>query len=253
MNSPRSLDARARELRAFQRASLVITNSDRTSRDVEACGISSEKVRRIYLGAAPLLGVPALVRREPPSRTLVFVGALGWDTRKGLDVVLRAFAVISRQGRSNHRLVVAGNGSTRPWVMLARELGILDRVDFVGFVDHPEGIVARADLLLSPVRYESYGLAIQEALCVGTPALVSRSAGIAERLPRECAPMLVADDATVGEWADSIANALENLEVLRTAASVAREELLKWSWSDFAHAFIELVEHWKDQRQGAGR
>jgi hypothetical protein len=59
--------------------------------------------------------------------------------------------------------------------------------------------------------------------------------------------MVLADDATVTQWADSILDALENLEVLRTAARVAREEFLRWSWSDFASAFIELVEQWQDQ------
>jgi glycosyltransferase involved in cell wall biosynthesis len=137
--------------------------------------------------------------------------------------------------------------------MLARELGILDRVDFVGFVNRPEELMARADLLLSPVRYEAYGLAIQEALCVGTPALFSRDAGIAERLPQECARMLVPAEATVADWAGSISDALENLEGLRTAARVAGEELLKWSWSHFTHAFIELVEEWQAQRLSARR
>jgi glycosyltransferase involved in cell wall biosynthesis len=243
----RSSDARARELRAFKLASLVVTNSDRTSRDVEACGIAPEKIRRVYLGAESTNARVGQVAQGSRAPTLLFLGALGWDARKGLDLVLRAFALISRGARWTHRLVVAGNGSAQPWEALARELGIVDRVDFVGFVEHPEDLLGAADLLLSPVRYEPYGLAIQEALCSGTPALFTRAAGIAERLPPACERMLVPERAGALEWADAISDALENLELFRTSARLAREELLRWSWRDFATAFIELVEHWHDQ------
>ena len=203
-NPVRARDARARELRAFDFASIVITNSDRTSRDVEGCGIPAAKIRRIYLGATEPTreAVPAM--HQPTEPTLAFVGALGWDTRKGLDLALRALALLVRQAKWKHRLVVAGNGSARPWVRLASELGVLDRVDFVGFLQTPEVILTRADLLLSPVRYEPYGLAIQEALCSGLPVLISRNAGIVERLPPECGRMVMPDDAGAAEWANGI-------------------------------------------------
>jgi len=38
-------------------------------------------------------------------------------------------------------------------------------------------------VLVSPVRYEAYGLNVQEALCCGVPAIVSACAGVAERYP----------------------------------------------------------------------
>ena len=41
-------------------------------------------------------------------------------------------------------------------------------------------VLAACDALVSPTRYEAYGLAVHEALARGLPALVSRSAGIAD-------------------------------------------------------------------------
>jgi glycosyltransferase involved in cell wall biosynthesis len=249
VSGARSLDARARELRAFKAASLVVTNSDRTSRDVEACGVSRDKVRRVYLGAVPLGARTASSGYGSRAPTVLFVGALGWDIRKGLDLALRAFGLAARRGGWNHRLVIAGNGATQPWVNLARELGILERVDFVGFVEQPETLLASADLFLSPVRYEPYGLAIQEALCAGTPTLFSRAAGIAERLPPECANLVVRENADAAEWASSLAGALEDLEGVRASVRAAREELLRWSWKDFARTFIGLVEEWHSEHR----
>ena len=40
---------------------------------------------------------------------------------------------------------------------------------------------------MHPARYEAYGLAVHEALCRGLPALVSASAGVAERYPADLA------------------------------------------------------------------
>ncbi len=47
----------------------------------------------------------------------------------------------------------------------------------------PAGCSTPRIFLVSPVRYEAYGLAVHEALSRGVPALVSRTAGIAERFP----------------------------------------------------------------------
>jgi glycosyltransferase involved in cell wall biosynthesis len=61
--------------------------------------------------------------------------------------------------------------------------------------------LAACDLLVSPTRYEAYGLNVQEALCCGLPALVSASAGVAERYPAELRGLLVPDPDDAAELA----------------------------------------------------
>jgi glycosyltransferase involved in cell wall biosynthesis len=46
---------------------------------------------------------------------------------------------------------------------------------------------------VSPVRYESYGLNVQEAICCGVPAIVSSNAGVAERYPVDLSDLLLPD------------------------------------------------------------
>ncbi|MGH7271506.1 MAG: glycosyltransferase, partial [Polyangiaceae bacterium] len=63
--------------------------------------------------------------------------------------------------------------------------------------------------LVSPVRYEPYGLGVHEALCRGLPALVSTTAGVAERYPPSLRRLLLGDpESSAGvasalmEWRD---------------------------------------------------
>ena len=57
-----------------------------------------------------------------------------------------------------------------------------------------------ADALVSPTRYEAYGLAVQEALCCGLPAIVSAEAGVAERIPPSWAACCFPTRTTRRSW-----------------------------------------------------
>src|SRR5439155_23287117 len=95
-------------------------------------------------------------------------------------------------------LVMAGGGRAADDVAasVGRE-GLGDRVRLVGFTDRVFDLLAAADVLVSPVRYEPYGLNVQEAICRGVPSLVSAVAGVAEEYPADLGEMLLpdADDA----------------------------------------------------------
>jgi glycosyltransferase involved in cell wall biosynthesis len=234
-------DALARERRAFRQAALIIANSEKTTRDLTTLlGVSAEKVVRIWFGADALA-----VNRTSSSRgpSLLFVGALGWDSRKGLDTALRAFALLVRDTGFRHRLVVAGVGIDRPWKSLAARLGITDRVEFLSFVDNVGELLAAADILVCPTRYEPYGLAVQEAIMAGVPPLVSYgTTGITDRFPASLQGLLVRDPESPQAWADQIRITLPRLKEWQTRTRVAAASFGERSWNDFADEFIETVE-----------
>jgi glycosyltransferase involved in cell wall biosynthesis len=232
-------DALSRERAAFHNAELVISNSDRTTHDLaRLVGVPRDKIVRIWFGAERSLVSGPIDSGRP--RHLLFVGALGWDRRKGLDIVLEAFAQMARDPVFGYRLVVAGAGTERPWAQLARDLGVSDRVDFLSFVDDVPHLLATADLLLSPARYEAYGLAVQEAIMAGVPVLVAAgSTGIGERLP---ADFVVAEPRRPESWVGAIGRALHRLPSLRGEALSVAEMLAERSWAGFADEFIEVVE-----------
>jgi len=79
---------------------------------------------------------------------------------------------------------VAGGGSgLARWKSEVANSGLQYRARFLGSTDRIPEVLAAADLLVSPVRYEAYGLNVQEAICRGVPAMVSRDAGMPNAIP----------------------------------------------------------------------
>lgn len=91
-------------------------------------------------------------------------------------------AIFARmQKRIPARLVLVGDGPERPRAILAaEELGVADRVTFLGKHTAVHEILPAADLFLLPSESESFGLAALEAMACGVPVVASDTGGIPE-------------------------------------------------------------------------
>jgi glycosyltransferase involved in cell wall biosynthesis len=96
---------------------------------------------------------------------------------KGL---LIAISVLARPEAANWELRVIGDGPDwRRAERLAEELGVRDRVEFVGQLPREEVLAAflRADAMLAPAMREAAGWAVAEALASGCPVVCIDRAG----------------------------------------------------------------------------
>src|SRR6266516_49058 len=108
------------------------------------------------------------------------------EPRKNVDVVLRALAGLRAEFAFNYTIV--GDGDLRPALSnLAVELGLADRVNFVGRVDDTELIshYENADLFVLPsgasaTSFEGFGIVYIEANAMGVPTMAVRAGGSAE-------------------------------------------------------------------------
>lgn len=253
--------ARRREGRIVPRARLAIANSEQTRRQlVEMLDMDPARVRAVYLGADPAHGEPAPEQRaaarawlgKPADRPLVvFVGALGHDHNKGFDTLWAAWRQLCADPAWDADLVVAGGGrGVAGWTREITAAGLGDRVTMLGFTDRIADLLAAADLLVSPVRYDAYGLNVQEAICRGVPALVSRGAGVSERFPAALEPMVLPDPSDVAglvrrlrEWRGRMA------EWKREFQPLARL-LRSHTWRDMAHDIVSLASEASAPRRG---
>lgn len=93
--------------------------------------------------------------------------------------VVRVFAEVA--GEVDSRLLMIGDGPERPKaVELAAELGVSDRISFLGSFPRVEEVLAAGDLFLLPSSLESFGLAALEAMASGVPVVASRIGGVPE-------------------------------------------------------------------------
>lgn len=119
------------------------------------------------------------VRRElglaDQERLLVMVGS---DfKRKGVDRAIRALAALPPALRDDTRLVIIGKGKDEPHNRLSRDLGVAERVRFLGPQQNVPQYLAASDMLLHLALSETAGNAIVEGLVAGLPVLVTRSCG----------------------------------------------------------------------------
>lgn len=240
--------ARRRELKAIRSARIVVANSDRTRADVAGrLGVAEERIHTVYLGSAPEWRPPDRAARERARRAwcadatlplVVFIGALGYDVNKGIDRMLPAWQRLCAAGWRGE-LVIAGPGTTTPWARLAS--GATCPVRFAGHTARTGELLDAADLFVSPVRYEAYGLAAHEAVCRGVPVIMSAAAGLAERLPPTLGDLLLPDPedvdglvARIQSWA---ADPVRWKERTREAAGALRG----FSEDDMAAQIVSLA------------
>jgi glycosyltransferase involved in cell wall biosynthesis len=243
-----------REWTALRSAKVIIANSERTRRDlVNLLQILECNVHTLYLGSNCKSGpVAAESRRsarlwlgKPLNHPLAaFVGAIGYDTNKGIDTLLRAWTTLCSRADWDVDLVVAGGGRAVPqWKSQIERTGLLGRVKMLGFTERIADVLAAADVLVSPVRYEAYGLNVQEAICCGVPAIVSECAGVAERYPAQLAGLLLRDPANVGELVERMRGWRESIDAWRESVKPFAYELRSRSWEAMASEFVTLVQN----------
>ena len=245
---------RRTERAAFERARLIISNSKRTTRElVKYFRVDADRVHTVYLGSDPGWGPASKEERAAARAALqiassrnvaVFVGGLGYDGRKGFDIVFRAWQTLCARPEWDVDLLVAGTGpAAAAWQVKVKESGLEDRIRLLGFTGRVKSVLAAADLLISPVRYESYGLNVQEAICRGVPAMVSASAGVAEQYEASYAPLLLPDPDNAGDVAERLLAWRSNQEEWQARFEPFSERLRSRTWRDTAADFVSLVEN----------
>ncbi|HEX2077644.1 MAG TPA: glycosyltransferase family 4 protein, partial [Longimicrobium sp.] len=235
-----------------RRARAVVANSALTRRHaVELLGADPDRAHVVHYGADPeRFRPPSGAERAEARRALgwmdeapvvCFVGALG-DRRKGFDTLFAAWARLCGEAGWDARLAVAGaGGELEAWRRRAAEAGLGDRILFLGFRSDVRRVLWAADALASPTRYEAYGLAVQEALCCGLPALVSADAGVAERIPNAMQGLLVRDPDDAEEVAARLRAWRESIDPHRAAALALSAQLRAYTWDDMGRRMAAIL------------
>jgi glycosyltransferase involved in cell wall biosynthesis len=156
-----------------RRASRIIAITHALARfQVERVGLPREKVEVIHYG---LDAPPAAWGTNPPDDVPqdapVLLAVCRLEPQKGVDVAICAVEEIP-----DAHLVVLGEGPQR------RELEDLagDRVHLLGRVPDVTAWLRRADVLVHPVRWEGFGLALLEAMLASLPVVATRVSSIPE-------------------------------------------------------------------------
>lgn len=124
------------------------------------------------------------MKREPRTLPKVVTYAGGLIPRKRVDLLLRAFA-LAKPHISESKLRIVGDGPERLGLEeLARQLGIADQTEFVGWQSPQELLVTygQSTIFVLPSTAEGLPLVCLEAMLCGCPVIATCSA-VEEMLP----------------------------------------------------------------------
>jgi glycosyltransferase involved in cell wall biosynthesis len=225
---------------AAQRADAVITVCNALRDEVVALGIDADRVVSLRNGVDLNLFRPT--ERSPNAMfTLLAVGHL--VPVKAQDLIIGALTLLP-----GVRLVLAGDGPDRIKLeTLARELGVTDRVTFLGAVPQAQlrEHYGAADVLVLSSSREGWANVLLEAMACGTPVVASRVYGTPEVVASPDAGVLMAERSYQG-----VADAVNALRANYPDRAATRRYAERFSWDDTTDGQLRLFEQVLLRRAG---
>ena len=247
--------ARAARIRdALARVAVVIASSHYTAALVEPFTRGART--RVVVINPPVADLPAaepaalaaldaaIAGRGPVVATLARL-----EPRKGVDSVLRALPAL---GLRHPGLVycVGGAGADLARLQaLAADLGVADRVVFLGQIDDlatKAALLTRADIHAMPSRrvgasVEGFGIAYVEAAWYGAPSIAGDDGGSADAVVHERTG-LVCDGASADSVAAALARLLDDADLRRRlGAEAAAQARARHSWAAALPRYLAAI------------
>jgi len=222
----------------FKQANRLIAVSKQVEQELTALGLPSSKIEVIYNGVdTDEFGPGSVDTFDTGIPREAYIGVFVGDLktpRKNLDTVLKAI-----RDFSNLHLVVVGSAEGSPYPTMAQDLGINERVHFLGYRRDVPDIMRIADFCVCPSRYEPFSLVALEALATGLPVITSQNVGAAELIPDAC--------GVVVEDPNDVNGLVEAMERILTTdreriGPMARSTAQQHNFSKMAKDYISLFE-----------
>ncbi|MDD4891250.1 MAG: glycosyltransferase family 1 protein [Phycisphaerae bacterium] len=172
-------------------------------------------------------------------------------THKNYETMLRGFADFCGQWRGPARLKIAGSfealdayragGGSKPGLIgLAEELGIADRVDWLGSVnaDGLCGLLARATAFVITSKLEAFPLTAMEAITVGCPVLVPRNTSFPEIIGDAGLYHPTMDAQAL---ADNMLRVVQDADLRQRLVKAGTERVRNCTWERTAGQYLHIL------------
>ena len=204
----------------------IIAPSDATQELLLTLGAPPDKVRRVHRGIDTEeidSQLPAPIRRQP-GRVLA-VGHI--QKRKRHEDAIRAVALVARDF-PHVRLWIAGCVVDPDYYedlqRLTQNLGLDDKVEFLGLRNDVLALMGSAEVLLHCAESEAFGWVVAEAMAAGLPVIASAVDGPKENIVSGRTGFL-APKGDVAAYATALRTILQQPELARRMAREARSRV----------------------------
>jgi glycosyltransferase involved in cell wall biosynthesis len=174
--------------------------------------------------------------------TVLFVGRMVEDF-KGVESLLRACAVLEKEGCSLSVILVGDGPDKRRYESVAAEEG-LRRVRFLGTLDRESlcRIYSGADVFILPSRSEVWGFVLNEAMEFGLPLIVSDAVGANPDLVPSEENGTIVPVGDVGALAAALRRLMEDEALRRRMSEASRRIIEDFTPRLWAKGVLEAVD-----------
>ncbi len=225
-------------------AARVIAISQATAQDLAHFdAIDPAKMRVIYEAATPSQPSdrPLLADVAKLPAYALFVSTI--QPRKNVARLIQAFAFLVKNKSISWDLVLGGG---KGWLSdslfsLAGELGVADRVHFLGYVADADlpGLYTHARLFCYPSLFEGFGLPILEAQSYGVPVMTSNNSALPE-VAGDAA--ILVDPNDINAIADAMLRLSQDEELRQRLIAAGYENVKRFSWDKAARETLAVLE-----------
>ncbi|RRO13996.1 N-acetyl-alpha-D-glucosaminyl L-malate synthase BshA [Flavobacteriaceae bacterium 14752] len=159
---------------------------------------------------------------------------------KRIDDVVKIFAKVLEHQKA--KLIIIGDGPERDKaVNIAIDLGVRDRVIFMGKSNDIEKILCFSDLFLLPSEKESFGLAALEAMAHGVPVISTNTGGLPE-VNIQGQSGYLSDVGNIEEMAENALKILQNRETHQSFKDAAKSRANEFDIKNIIKSYEALYE-----------
>lgn len=164
------------------------------------------------------------------------------EPRKNIDSLLRAFARLVKKHALPHSLALVGKSGWKADRLraLAGELGISERVRFLGFVSDTDLVLLynHAVLFVYPSKYEGFGLPLLKAISCGVPVVTSNLSVTGEVAGK--AAVLI-DPFPVTDLAQGMKRALTDNVLRARLIRAGYARVAEYSWTEMTKGICDFI------------
>ena len=217
---------------------------------VAGLGVTSEKVEVVlpgldldaFGGTEGRAAIRAELGLKTSQHLVLYIGRL--RRVKGVDYGIKAFAQALAKQPDMH-LALAGEGEERQHLEhLTEELGISERVSFLGVRNDLANVLSAADSVLMPSLTEGFPRVAIEAMASSKPVIATRVGGTPEAIVDGQSGILVPPKDT-GAMASAIARLVADPDLQARLGSSARQRTEQhYSAASYVAHLDEMYQRW---------
>lgn len=233
-----------------KKAQMIVTVSNyERERIISALKIPENKVRTIYNAcgshfspSSDKIMLEAFKKKmNLPDRFIFFLG--NTDPKKNLPNVMKALAVLHKQGKLDFTLVMPDFGKDELMKLLKSQGNeyLIKNIMLTGYIPNTElpNLYRLSLLFLYPSLRESFGIPILEAMACGTPIICSNTSAMPEVAgPDAC----FINPENPDEIASKIVEVLENESLRKSLIDYGIKRAAMFSWEKTAREMLELYK-----------